>query len=216
MSVNASVKKVRTNYTKHKLEEANLPNNPILLFEAWLQLALDTAVEPNAMMLSTHGLDGFPQSRIVLLREVSMKGLVFFTNYQSNKGKELAKNAKVSATFFWPQQEKQVRIKGVASKISEKESDAYFTSRPRSSQLGAWASHQSQELTSRKDLEKRLEKLDVQYQGKEVPRPAHWGGYCIIPNQFEFWQGRDSRLHDRIVFKEGGEPGQWQTQRLNP
>ncbi len=215
MSVHATVKKVRTNYTKDSLDEADIPENPFTLFEGWLQEALKTEKEPNAMNLATYGLDGFPQSRIVLLRGVSKKGLEFYTNYQSCKGKELAKNAKAGLTFFWPTQERQVRIQGVAAKVSEKESDEYFASRPRESQLGAWASLQSQQLETRETLEKRLEKIRLQYEGKDVPRPSHWGGYHIIPSKFEFWQGRASRLHDRILYTEQ-DNGTWTTKRLNP
>ncbi|MGB0167500.1 MAG: pyridoxamine 5'-phosphate oxidase [Luteibaculum sp.] len=215
MSVKDKLREVRTNYTKDELLEAELPALPFPLFESWLSEALKKEKEPNAMMLATIGAQGYPQSRVVLLRAFTEKGFVFYTNYQSNKAKELAKNAKVSATFFWPSLERQVRIEGAASKVPEKQSDDYFATRPRESQLGAWASAQSQKLESREQLEKKLEQIRLQYEGKEVPRPPHWGGFLINPNRIEFWQGRASRLHDRIVYTEI-DNGKWSISRLNP
>ncbi|TXC76106.1 pyridoxamine 5'-phosphate oxidase [Luteibaculum oceani] len=215
MSVKEKIKDIRTNYTKDALEESDVPKTPFPLFEEWLADAIKNAKEPNAMIVSSNGIDGFPSSRVVLLRGFSKDGFIFYTNYNSQKGKEFAKDAKVSCLFFWPELERQVRIQGVISKTSEKVSDEYFASRPRESQLGAWASNQSQTLEEREVLEKKLETLRLQYDGKDVPRPPHWGGYIINPNKIEFWQGRASRLHDRMVMTET-ELGVWDLKRLYP
>lgn len=215
MSIKERIKEVRTNYTLDKLSEDQLSETPFELFKTWMSDALEKAMEPNAMVLATIGLDGFPDERVVLLRDFSEQGLKFYTNYQSEKAKQMAKNAKVSALFFWPELERQIRVTGVVSKISDKESDEYFASRPRQSQLGAWASSQSETLENREILEKRLQQLELQYQGKEVPRPSHWGGYRIDPKKFEFWQGGAFRLHDRFVYTES-DAGKWNIKRLHP
>jgi pyridoxamine 5'-phosphate oxidase len=172
------------------------------------------ALEVNAMCLSTISKDGFPNSRIVLLKELD-QGFVFFTNYESSKGKELAASPKASLTFFWPEIERQVRVVGTIGKISEKESDTYFFSRPISSQIGAWASPQSQEIPDRTVIEDSQKRLEEEFKLNPIQRPAHWGGYRLIPHRIEFWQGRPSRLHDRISYElEGGT--NWKKVRLAP
>lgn len=189
--------------------------NPIDLFQDWLKDAMDhAAVEANAMSLSTLGLDGFPESRIVYFKEIFENGLVFYTNYSSDKGKAIAANPNVHSLFFWPETERQVSIKGIATKVPESMSDAYFHSRPKESKLGAWSSHQSEKLDSREELEKRLFAYSEEFKN-DVPRPPHWGGYVIHPVSIEFWQGRPSRLHDRFVFEKQAD-GSWKIFRKNP
>lgn len=203
----------RRQFDKGKLEEF-FGNDPLSLFAKWLREAVEKPVsEPNAMSVSTIGSDGFPQSRIVYMRELLEEGLVFYTNYNSSKGQAIAANPKIHALFFWPDLERQVSFTGLVEKVPEAMSDAYFASRPRGSQIGAWASHQSEKLESRAVLEQRIEQLLEQYP-QVVPRPPHWGGYVIKPVKIEFWQGRPSRLHDRIVFEK--EAGSWTVYRRNP
>ena len=215
MSVKERIKKVRTNYTLDKLSEKDLGDHPYDLMRKWLKDALDKAMEPNAMIVATVDDQGYPQERVVLLRGFSEKGLAFYTNYDSNKAKEIAQNPKVSALFFWPELERQVRVRGIIEKLSAKESDEYFASRPRESQLGAWASLQSKTLDSRETLENRLVELTERFKNKEVPRPENWGGYRIVCNRFEFWQGGANRLHDRLVL-EKTDPDSWTKSRLYP
>lgn len=196
-----------------KLED-HVGNDPMPLFEQWLKEAVEKPVkEPNAMAVSTIGEDGFPQSRIVYMRELLDGGFVFYTNYLSAKGRAMAVNPKVHALFFWPELERQVSIYGLVEKVPEAMSDAYYASRPRGSQIGAWASQQSEKLESRAELEQRIEQL-LDHYPTIVPRPPHWGGYVIKPVKIEFWQGRPSRLHDRIVFEQ--EQGSWTVYRRNP
>lgn len=180
---------------------------------SWLAAVRDLP-DYNAFCLSTIGADGFPQSRIVLLRESDPDGLVFYTNYQSEKGREIMANPNVGMTFFWPQLERQLRISGQAEVISPESSDAYFASRPRASQIGAWCSPQSKEIESRSELDARVTEYELQFEGKAVPRPPHWGGFKINPHRFEFWQGRASRLHDRIVYE--WKDGRWEKKRIAP
>jgi pyridoxamine 5'-phosphate oxidase len=201
-------------FDKGKLED-HVGDEPFALIAKWLQEAtLKPVNEPNAMAISTIGLDGFPQSRIVYLKEILSEGIVFYTNYNSDKGKAIAVNNKVNALFFWPELERQISIAGLVEKIPAEMSDDYFHSRPRSSKLGAWASHQSEKLTSRDELEERIQALSEQFPD-EVPRPPHWGGYIIQPTRVEFWQGRSSRLHDRIVFEKTTSDA-WEVYRKNP
>ena len=201
-------------FDKGKLEE-HFGDEPFALMAKWLQDAtLKPVNEPNAMAVSTIGLDGFPHSRIVYLKEILSEGIVFYTNYNSDKGKAIAVNNKVNALFFWPELERQISIAGLVEKIPAEMSDDYFRSRPRSSKLGAWASHQSEKLTSRDELEERIQALSEQFPD-EVPRPPHWGGYIIQPTRVEFWQGRPSRLHDRIVFEKTAAET-WDIYRKNP
>lgn len=203
-------------YQKHQLLEDELPSDPFELFHYWIrETETNKEIEEiNTMTVSTVGLDGFPKSRVVLLKEYDREGFVFYTNYLSEKGKSISENPKVCLSFFWPTSERQVIIKGIAQKTSEEESQEYFQSRPRGSQLGAWASAQSSIIPSREFLKKRLEKLEQEYEGKEVPKPPYWGGYKVIPLEFEYWQGRPNRLHDRIYYSK--ENDNWKMDRLAP
>jgi len=206
---------IRKDYSLKSLEIQNVANDPLQQFRRWMEEAIQAeALEVNAMCLSTISKDGFPNSRIVLLKELD-QGFVFFTNYESSKGKELAASPKASLTFFWPEIERQVRVVGTIGKISEKESDTYFFSRPISSQIGAWASPQSQEIPDRTVIEDSQKRLEEEFKLNPIQRPAHWGGYRLIPHRIEFWQGRPSRLHDRISYElEGGT--NWKKVRLAP
>jgi pyridoxamine 5'-phosphate oxidase len=207
----------RKSYEKHKLLEEEIVLDPFQLFKIWLEEieASREVEEVNTMTVSTVGLDGFPKSRVVLLKEYDNEGFTFYTNYSSEKGKSIANNPKVCISFFWPDSERQVIIKGIAEKTSEEASLEYFNSRPRGSRLGAWASEQSSVISSRDFLEKRLEALEQEYEGKEIPKPPYWGGYKVIPSEFEFWQGRPNRLHDRIYFTKESNSN-WKIDRLAP
>lgn len=189
-------------------------SNPIAMFELWFKDAVNKKeLESNAFVLSTVSCKGVPSSRILYLKELNDGKFVFFTNYESQKGSEIAENDNVSMLFFWPQQSRQIRISGSCKKTSKLISDTYFNSRPKSSQIGAWASMQSKPLESRESLEKRVEELDEKY-SNVVPRPSFWGGYEVDPFEIEFWQGRPSRLHDRVVFEK--KSGDWIASRKNP
>ncbi|WP_373398420.1 pyridoxamine 5'-phosphate oxidase [Algoriphagus halophilus] len=209
-----NISAIRKDYSLKTLNINDLCANPIDQFNIWFQEALASKViEINAMTLSTIGEDGFPNGRIVLLKEVD-SGFVFFTNYQSQKGRELAKNPVASLTFFWPELERQVRIKGEIEKVSSKLSDEYFFSRPKGSQIGAWTSPQSQKLKSKEELEQRLKEMEQKFENTPISRPLHWGGYRLIPSYVEFWQGRPSRLHDRVCYEE--KNGAWELSILAP
>lgn len=204
-------------YQKHKLIEEELPKDPFELFHYWLrETEYNKEIEEiNTMTVSTIGLDGYPRSRVVLLKEYDREGFTFYTNYLSEKGKSIEKNPKVCLSFFWPTSERQVIITGKAVKTSEEESEEYFKSRPRGSQLGAWASEQSSVIPSREFLQEKLDLLEKEYKDKEIPKPPFWGGYKVLPSQFEFWQGRPNRLHDRIYYSKQ-ENFTWRMDRLAP
>jgi len=200
-------------FDQGKLED-HLGNDPFALIAQWLREAVEKNVhEPNAMMLATIGEEGFPRTRVVYLKELLEEGLVFYTNYESEKGKAITVNPKVHALIFWPELERQISIEGYAEKVPSAMSDEYFASRPWGSKIGAWASRQSDKLESRKELEDRVHHFAKLYP-TDVPRPPHWGGYIIKPMNVEFWQGRSSRLHDRIVYRL--EEKNWIIYRKNP
>jgi pyridoxamine 5'-phosphate oxidase len=207
----------RKSYEKKALLESEVGDNPLALFQQWFHEveASESADEPNAMSLSTIGLDGYPKTRVVLLKRFTHEGFVFYSNYKSEKGKALEANPEVCLSFFWPVLERQVIIKGKAERLAQNLSEGYFESRPRGSQLGAWASDQSQAVASREYLEERLKHFESEYEGKEVPKPPHWGGYLVRPVSLEFWQGRPNRLHDRIRFVLQ-ENFNWAIDRLAP
>ncbi len=206
----------RKTYQKDKLEETNLSDNPMELFQKWFLEAKERELgEANAMNLATIGLDGFPKSRIVLLKRFTWEGFIFYTNYNSEKGKAIAINANVSLSFFWQTQEQQVIVKGVAEKLAKNLSDGYFESRPIGSRVGAWASNQSEIIDSRETLDAKLKDYEQQFENKEIPRPEHWGGYLIKPQVIEFWQGRPNRMHDRIRFTLQKDY-HWKMERLQP
>lgn len=206
---------IRKDYTLKSLEIQDVDSDPLVQFRRWMEEAIQAeALEVNAMCLSTISEDGFPNARIVLLKELD-EGFVFFTNYASSKGKELSASPKASLTFFWPEIERQVRVVGTVEKISEKESDTYFFSRPISSQIGAWASPQSQEIIDRSVIEESQKRLTEEFKKTPIKRPVHWGGYRLLPHRIEFWQGRPSRLHDRICYELAGK-SIWKKVRLAP
>lgn len=207
---------IRKDYSQKVLTETSIHFDPIRQFEQWWQEAIDAAIdEVNAMTLATASADGVPSARIVLLKGFSRDGFVFFTNYESYKGKQLAENPRASLLFFWKELERQVRITGIVQKVSEEESSSYFHSRPRLSQIGAITSPQSTVIESREWLEKRYDELQTKLTEDAIQRPAHWGGYLVKPVEIEFWQGRPSRLHDRIEYSLLDD-GNWKIERLAP
>ncbi len=206
----------RKDYSQNFIDFAGLPVNPMDMFRDWYHLATtsDLIAEPYAMSLATVGEDGFPRTRIVLLREINQNGFIFYTNYNSQKGKSIAENQKICISFFWDKLEKQVIIKGSAEKIEAQKSDEYFHKRPVESQIGALVSSQSAVIEMDYDLNEEVKKLSLEFEGKIVPRPANWGGYLVKPIEIEFWQGRPSRLHDRVRFRL--DNGNWKKERLAP
>jgi pyridoxamine 5'-phosphate oxidase len=203
----------RKSYEKHSLEVEDLKATPHEMLEFWLS-EVEELHDFNAMVVSSVDASGQPHSRVVLLRGVNEEGLKFYTNYTSNKGLELEQNNKVALNFFWPTVERQVRVEGELHKLSDAESDAYFNSRPRESQIGAWVSPQSSTIDSREVLNERFREFTDKFEGHLVPRPAHWGGYIIRPKYFEFWQGRPNRLHDRLTYSL--VEGNWSIGRMAP
>ena len=198
------------------LLESDLDPNPFQQFARWFEeAAKQQPLHPEAMTVSTCGADGVVSSRVSLMKEFGEHGFVFYTNYNSRKGMQISENPRVSLCFHWPALERQVRVEGVAVKVTAEESDAYFASRPRGSQIGAWASNQSQVIPGRGDLDQRFAELEACYKERQIPRPPHWGGYRVIPVAIEFWQGRADRLHDRFVYHLR-EPKDWTIERLSP
>jgi len=206
---------LRKNYTLGGLSEAEAGLDPFTLFHTWFDQALAGGLnEPNAFTLATCTTDGKPSARAVLLKHLDDRGFTFFTNYDSRKGREIEANPDVAMVFVWDELERQVRIEGRAERVSREESDAYYRVRPLGSRLGAWASPQSAVIPDRQFLERQHAELLKRYPDGEPPRPENWGGYRVVPNAFEFWQGRPSRLHDRILFRRS--PGGWVVERLAP
>jgi len=209
------ISNLRLNYKKSAIDFSNLEDHPIQYFLTWFADALAiNKDEANACVLSTVSENNLPSSRVVLLKEVNEDGFTFFTNYKSNKSKDIDTNPNVALNFYWSELERQVRILGVVRKISSKDSDKYFKTRPRESQMGAWISKQSKEIGLHDNLMDTIDILESKFKGKEVERPLHWGGFCIVPSRVEFWQGRSSRLHDRLLYKL--EKGEWNKERLAP
>ncbi|EIA08825.1 pyridoxamine 5'-phosphate oxidase [Flavobacterium frigoris] len=207
----------RKSYEKSELLESNIPEDPINLFNRWFHETEEFGgnEEVNAMTVSTVGLDGFPKARVVLLKKFTEDGFIFYTNYNSEKGKAIAANPKICLSFFWHSMERQVIIKGIAQKTTENTSDNYFDSRPEGSKLGAIVSNQSEVIPSRAYLEENLKQLEADFDSMVIPRPKHWGGFLVIPTQVEFWQGRPNRLHDRIRYTSE-ENFSWKIERLSP
>jgi pyridoxamine 5'-phosphate oxidase len=211
-----TVADLRKDYTLEGLSELEVDLNPFIQFKKWFDQALAAQLpEPNAMTIATTTPEGKPSARMVLLKDFDERGFVLFTNYNSHKGQELAENPQAALVFWWAELERQVRISGYVEKVSETESDQYFESRPAKSRLGAWVSNQSEVIESREVLERRLQEFQSKYENQEIPRPPHWGGLRVIPAGIEFWQGRPSRLHDRLLYTRL-DNGTWNIERLSP
>ncbi len=205
----------KKNNQNNELNETSVDKNPFIQFTKWYDSILNSKLnEPTAMMLSTADVNGSPSARIVLLKEIDDSGFVFYTNYGSRKGKDLKQNPKAALTFFWDELRRQIRIEGRIEEISRETSKEYFSSRPRESQIGAWVSEQSSVIPDREFLENKYVELKEKFGNEEIPLPDFWGGYRLIPNYFEFWQGRENRLHDRICYKE--ENNEWKIFRIAP
>lgn len=205
---------LRKEYTRRGLDEASAADDPFEQFQSWFDQALSAGVpEPNAMTLATVAANGRPSARVVLLKGLDRRGLVFYTNYRSRKASELLATGVAALVFFWPELERQIRVEGLVEQVSSDESDAYFAGRPPGSRLGAWASPQSQVISGRDVLDRQLAEA-VERWGDDPPRPEHWGGYRVVPDSFEYWQGRPSRLHDRLRYRRDGD--KWLRERLAP
>ena len=211
-----SIADLRREYTTRGLHEQDLDPSPFIQFGKWFQEALSAElIDPNAMTLATSSREGKPSARIVLLKDFDQRGFVFYSNYESRKGLELESNPYGAILFFWAEVERQVIINGKVSRLSRKESEEYFHTRPVGSQIGAWASRQSQVISGPEVLESRVKELKRKYRGKEIPMPSYWGGFLLDPSTFEFWQGRPNRLHDRLRYTLQSK-GHWQIERLSP
>lgn len=216
MSNNVNIADIREDYEREGLLETEVLDNPLDQFDKWLKEAIDAALwQPNALTLATATREGRPSARVVLLKEVNDEGFVFYTNYNGRKGQELRENPYAAMVFLWPEFSRQVRVNGKVSRVGDATSDAYFAMRPRGSRLGAWASPQSEVVASREVLEEAMREYAEKYPVGEVPRPPHWGGYCLVPETIEFWQGRQSRLHDRLIYRRLSDGG-WKLERLAP
>ena len=210
-----SIADLRREYARARLDEKDVSHDPIVEFARWFAEAQEAQVgEPNAMTLATSTVAGSPAARIVLLKGFDQRGFVFFTDYRSRKGAELDANPRAALVFFWGELERQVRITGTVERTSKQDSEAYFRTRPLGSRLGAWVSHQSVVIPGRAQLESGLREVEERFLGGEVPLPPHWGGYRVRPEEIEFWQGRESRLHDRIRYTRDGD--RWRIERLSP
>lgn len=214
----SSLADLRQEYARAELTHAHVADDPLDQFRTWFDEALDADVEePNAMTLATAGADGTPSARIVLLKGLDARGFQFYSNYESQKGTELSQNPHAALVFWWAPLERQVRIEGRVDRLPDDESTEYFHSRPRGSQLGAWASPQSQVVDDRAELEENLASVQAEYEDDDpIPRPPHWGGYVVRPTQIEFWQGRPNRLHDRLRYRRADEQDDWTLERLAP
>lgn len=213
--MNSTIADLRQDYKLHALLEADANPDPIGQFQTWFNESVAAQLpEPNAMTIATATPDGIPSARVVLLKGLDDRGFVFFTNYDSHKGQELQANPHAAIVFLWTELERQVRIQGTVERISETESDKYYYSRPAGSRLGAWASEQSQVIADRSVLETRLAELQTEYPDGDIARPLHWGGFRVMPTLIEFWQGRSSRLHDRLRYQKVGTS--WTIDRLSP
>jgi pyridoxamine 5'-phosphate oxidase len=205
----------KKNNQSNELNETSVDKNPFVQFTKWYECVLNSKLnEPTSMMLSTADVNGNPSARIVLLKDIDESGFIFYTNYGSRKGKDLKENPKAALTFFWDELRRQIRIEGRIEKISRESSKEYFSSRPHESQIGAWVSEQSSVIPNREILENKFDELEEKFGNKEIPLPEFWGGYKVIPNYFEFWQGRENRLHDRICYNK--ENDEWKIFRIAP
>lgn len=206
---------IRRDFSGKPLNEQSIKQSPIEQYDVWFEEAVDAQLlDPYAMSITTVSEEGQPSTRIVYMRGISEDGFVFYTNYNSNKGNDLLTNNKIALNFFWGALERQIRVEGEVVKVSEEQSDAYFSKRPKESQIGAWASNQSKQITNRKELEDKVAFFTEKFKGIDVPRPPHWGGYLVKPSKIEFWQGRPSRLHDRLLYEK--QNNQWKIKRLAP